>query len=625
MADEKTHIVLCGGSPLPKNYKGVAASHLHRFSYDHNSKERNINIGLPHFIKTVNCHFPDRIKDLVEIAGYIYAADRMIKRGNPEQVEYHSWARKFHFHIKVRDYNFWKQKQISERLNDALCFIAGDLDYKFTFIKGGQDVGQKNLFDNEKIKLEKKDNSVIALFSGGLDSLAGALEKLETTNQNLILVSHRSNNFTVSQIQENVFNLLNNDYPNRIQYFTFYCNLSGERAVEETQRTRIFLYSSIAYALMSLSSQKQILVFENGMTSINFYKRQDAMNARASRTTHPQTIALLENILSFISGETIELVHPFLYNTKTDIVEKIKMYKKQHYLNSTISCTRTFQSFSNNSQATHCGGCSQCIDRRIAAYASHQEDFDAIYDADISKDSIEDKEAWTHLCDYINLAYRFSKMNGMSFNYELFDVLQDIIPFLKGNERNTDKMKKIFELTQKHTDQVFHALQRIRLNENIRKPKKGNTIFNFIDSRVYLKPSVERLIERISEKLMIALPIACERQKPNSENALNDLIKALIMAESDDYSREFPVIKFSYTKTVPDHSYLDCNLFIETKYLRGDTTKNVVTKSIAEDLVKYGDKHKLFVLYDPERKITDEQEFKNDFEKYPNCKILRIG
>lgn len=84
---------------------------------------------------------------------------------------------------------------------------------------------------------------------------------------------------------------------------------------------------------------------------------------------------------------------------------------------------------------------------------------------------------------------------------------------------------------------------------------------------------------------MIALPIACERQKPNSENALNDLIKALIMAESDDYSREFPVIKFSYTKTVPDHSYLDCNLFIETKYLRGDTTKMLLQSQLLKTLL----------------------------------------
>ena len=93
------------------------------------------------------------------------------------------------------------------------------------------------------------------------------------------------------------------------------------------------------------------------MTSINFYKRQDLINARASRTTHPKALKLLEDFYSSVGESRKYIRHPFLFNTKTDIFLKIKKFNKTNYLNSTISCTKTFQSFENNSQATHCGGC----------------------------------------------------------------------------------------------------------------------------------------------------------------------------------------------------------------------------------------------------------------------------
>src|SRR5690606_28586697 len=106
-----------------------------KFHCDPSVREDRVNIGLPHLIKQVNCYFPARIKDLLEIAGYIYAADRMTKRGLPTQLEYHSWSRKFHFYIKVRDHSFWHRKTVKDSLSKLLTFTTGDLSYEFTFLK----------------------------------------------------------------------------------------------------------------------------------------------------------------------------------------------------------------------------------------------------------------------------------------------------------------------------------------------------------------------------------------------------------------------------------------------------------------------------------------------------------
>lgn len=378
MISTNNHVVLCGSVNLPRKYKKLPSAHVHKLSINPAVPGHNVNLELPHFVKSLNCHFPDRIKDLLEIAGYVYAADRLIGRGSTDSLEYHSWSRELNFIIRVRDKDFWVNPDISKALAEALTFVSGDKGYSFSFEGGGQDFGQGNLYDHENIALEKKENSIIALFSGGLDSLAGALEILTTTDKNLILVSHRSNTTGVAKIQKGIHALLDKDFPGRIQYFPFFCNLRGERAVEETQRTRIFLYTAIAYSLSTLVSEKEIHVFENGVTSLNFSKRADLINARASRTTHPKTLKLLEDFYSAVGGETRPIVHPFINNTKTDILKKIQTAGKIDYINSTISCTKTFLKFENNTQASHCGGCSQCVDRRLAAFASGLEDYDAI-------------------------------------------------------------------------------------------------------------------------------------------------------------------------------------------------------------------------------------------------------
>ena len=143
--------------------------------------------------------------------------------------------------------------------------------------------------------------------------------------------------------------------------------------------------------------------------------------------------------------------------------------------------------------------------------------------------------------------------------------------------------------------------KRIKLLDNPLEPRRYNTIHNYIDNRDYLKPPIERFKDKICQRLLIAIPEAYDHEKPKHENALNDLINAILMADRSDYEREFPYFKFSISKTIPDHSFTDIDLLIEAKYLRKNTAKSAITDGIAADLTKYPeDKHKLFVVYDPE-------------------------
>ena len=116
------------------------------------------------------------------------------------------------------------------------------------------------------------------------------------------------------ETQDQLIKALHERYPNRIKYYKFGCRLHGVRAREETQRTRAFLYTSIAYALAHALSQGKIFVYENGITSINFPRQENQINARASRTTHPRTMILLENLFSKLINRKLKSLPLFSQN-----------------------------------------------------------------------------------------------------------------------------------------------------------------------------------------------------------------------------------------------------------------------------------------------------------------------
>lgn len=100
MTTELQNIVLCNSGTLPKKLSRRPNKSILKLYHAPETPERNVNIQLPDFVGSVY-HLPDRIKDLLEIAAYIYAADRKTHRGAINAVEYQKWDRSFHFVFPV--------------------------------------------------------------------------------------------------------------------------------------------------------------------------------------------------------------------------------------------------------------------------------------------------------------------------------------------------------------------------------------------------------------------------------------------------------------------------------------------------------------------------------------------
>ena len=106
MKDGSPKIVLCNGAVLPNEIEKQNTEAPLRLEYRSITDfEPNVKLALPDFVRDV-FYLPHRILDLLEIAAYIFSADRLISRGYRDALEYHSWSRSFHFVVKVRDFDF---------------------------------------------------------------------------------------------------------------------------------------------------------------------------------------------------------------------------------------------------------------------------------------------------------------------------------------------------------------------------------------------------------------------------------------------------------------------------------------------------------------------------------------
>ena len=161
------------------------------------------------------------------------------------------------FVVKVRDYKFWCQPIIRDALEAVLGFATGDQGYKFTF-QAGHATPPTNLFDREDFSMEHHGDLSIMLFSGGIDSLAGAVQRLEQTSGHVCLVSHLSQVGTI-RTQRGLASALRENYPGRVSPYQFKTHLQGVGRREETQRSRPFLYGSIAFALATAFGRDPLL------------------------------------------------------------------------------------------------------------------------------------------------------------------------------------------------------------------------------------------------------------------------------------------------------------------------------------------------------------------------------
>lgn len=498
MRPQKENLFLCNGAS--SNKAGAVA-----LDYRGPAGTKNLNLRLPQFIDQFN-YLPDRILDLLEIAAYVFAADRLCHRGPKDAVVYNSWSRKMHFIVKVRDHTFWKQDTVKKALSEALEFMTGDAQYTFEF-KGGHRTPPTSLFDSEQFSVKADKPTSVLLFSGGLDSLSGAVGQLEGTDKDVFLISHWSGLPSTRKVQKCLVDALKKNHPGRVRHYAFECGLSGGRPPDETQRTRAFLFCSMAFAVAYQADIHKCYAYENGVTSLNFSRREDAKKGRSSRTTHPKTHALLEHLLSLVSGRGFEIENPFWNKSKTDVIASLGKSGSKDLISSAVSCSTTFNALGS---ASHCGCCFQCIDRRLSAYAAGMQEYDdvGIYEDDVITKTMPDHQTKTAILDYVRQAIEFEKSSLDSFSMPRLVELADATEFMAMPEDAA--VDAIWELCRQHGHQIADGIVALRnLHDDLRAPLEKGSLLDLLAARAHLKQhdapeddiSNREVLEKLSAKV----------------------------------------------------------------------------------------------------------------------------
>lgn len=585
--------------------------------------EPNIVIDFDKFVRNPE-NLPPRIVDLLYIAACVYCADRMMHRGERESLSNNAWARSFNFHIAVSDFDFWIDSKVQKALNDALTFMTGDRFFRFDFVKAESELidatnRQLSMFGKEYLSLTEANNTDIMLFSGGLDSLAGAIQRLnENPDRELCLVSHKANNVSI-HTQTTVAKHLKEKYQRTVCY-GFEChNKKVAPAKEETQRSRMFLFSSIAFALCSCYAKKEFFVYENGVTSINLPKQGDAVNARTSRTTHPKTIGFLARFYRLFDSD-FEIRTPYYNLTKCDIVQKFKQFGETAIISSSVSCSATRSKPKN--AFTHCGCCSQCIDRMFAMYAAGLDEYDVEY-ADNVVMNIPDDQTTQRLYNTLRLACAEHGKSKDLFLENFPDEISDVMNYWPGNNPD-DQLTEIYGLYGNFGDSIMIAIKAIQQkHDNLRLPVNKKSLLGIIANRDYLSTPIEIRVNEIVNALTRSIPLLFQNEKPKNEADFNDKVQA-ILCRKEAFTREYPSLQFGETVYKADHA--KDGLIIESKYLRGKTSKSAISEGIAADITKISTDVAgiLFVVYDPERKVTDDEAFVAAFENRRNNCFVRV-
>lgn len=324
---------------------------------------------------TVASNPPPIAADFLRFAGAIFCLDRKVERSAVSD----SWTRDLELHAYVEDADRWESNR--PLLVAALEFLTGD-NWNLSF-------SENTHAEGEQLLNGSRDR--VSLFSGGLDSLIGAIDQLED-GERVALVGHHDSPFTDSR-QTELFRELKSNYgPEAVSITRLFLRPHYARqdqfrplplTYEPSSRSRSIVFIAAGMFIASTHGEHVPLTMpENGFISINVPLTSARVGSLSTRTTHPRFIGLLGQALAGL-GLSNPIENPYGLATKG---EMLVSSRNPAVLNAlaprSISCSHPEQSTRRKLPPMNCGYCYPCLIRRAAFHAVGLDDGDD-YEIDV--------------------------------------------------------------------------------------------------------------------------------------------------------------------------------------------------------------------------------------------------
>lgn len=452
------HIIPCGGLTL-RAVKHDQAHVLPLNLWSRKGVAKYIDLKMEDLHSKLYKAVPPEFEDLIEIAAYVYCADQATRRGGKNVDQFgDAWRRDFLFKIPVRRPDFWERPEVKSTLQETLEFLSDDF-FDFEFLPAGTNAPpMTEYFPNLVVGGPGDGVEGVMLFSGGLDSLAGAIEESVGEKRRVLLVTHKP-----TEKLNNVHAKLRVQLNEKSQAFPpthLYVRINKDSDLNRnyTQRARSFLYAAVGATVAHMQGLDRFKFYENGVVTMNLPVCAQVVGSRATRTTHPRVLAGFAKLFSLLVDGPFRVENPFIWDTKADVIKRILKHGCGELIESSISCAHTW---TYSHAHPHCGTCSQCIDRRIGIVAAGVDDLDPAtkYASDVFVGSRPTEEDRMMMATYAERANEISKLANPNELIVRFPDVVRILGFLEG--KPGAMAAKVFDLHKRHAKEVNSAIERM--------------------------------------------------------------------------------------------------------------------------------------------------------------------
>jgi 7-cyano-7-deazaguanine synthase in queuosine biosynthesis len=299
-------------------------------------------------------------RDLVAFATAVFLADRTV--GRPR-----GWRRSIELEVPVYDVARWEA--LADHFTGLLELLSSDT-WRLSFTPRTQ---PKKLEVSEHPEVDR-----VLLFSGGADSLCGAIRSL-ANGERLLLVSHWDWAGHAG-VQNVLVRRLAVKFPKQLVHRVVHLSRrrtqigGGTFGDEATRRTRSLLFLSLGLADASVAPVAPLWIAENGYAALNPPLAGERRGALSTRTTHPLVLSRVQDAVRQLGGRA-EFENPFASMTKgemyTECAAAIGKGDAEKVLALSHSCSHVrYAQGTGYPPATQCGVCFGCLVRRAAFHAA---------------------------------------------------------------------------------------------------------------------------------------------------------------------------------------------------------------------------------------------------------------
>ncbi len=280
----------------------------------------------------------------------VWAADKL----RPRRAEADAWSRQFVLHLPATP----AFSRLAPPFTALLNFLTGDR-WTLKMREAQPHLGLKGEWPHPW------QPQAVVLFSGGLDSLVGAIDWL-AGGKRLLLVSHYDYGQLAATQQALAGALARHYGPEKVHHLALRVQLE---APELTLRSRSLLYLALGLAAAAaLGPEVPLMEPENGWISLNPPLTLNRLGTYSTRTTHPHFLSGLTSLWRE-AGLANPLLNPYQDLSKGEMLAQCQDRALLRELAPlSVSCARPVASRWRRQSSGSCGYCYPCLMRRAALH-----------------------------------------------------------------------------------------------------------------------------------------------------------------------------------------------------------------------------------------------------------------